>query len=107
MAFGSEIALAHFTAKDFHFTNTKFLDLEKEVPESDMDDFYIRKKCVPNNIDFIDAAFKLMLQVLFHQDFRNIEKTRKRYKKVIFLSRTYQIFMYTMLTWFLFKFLSF
>lgn len=90
----SEKALIPFTTNNFKFSNTKFLELEKEIPLNEIGDFYLRKENNPSFIQFVDDSFKVMLQVMFNQDFKDIGSARKRYKKILFISRTYQISMY-------------
>lgn len=102
----AEQATSHFSSKPFTFINTKFRDLSVDIPSEERDDFFIYPKLFQQNRKIIIATYLVMLKELFGQKIpRDNEKAKKRYKKVVLISRIYQILAYWFLSYFAFNFI--
>jgi hypothetical protein len=44
-------SLRFFTVKEFYFTNFKFLDLNKEIPKHEFDEFSVHERAPDKNFD--------------------------------------------------------
>lgn len=92
----SEKAMLHFTLKDFKFTNTKFLDLDRAIPQQEFNDFYISTK-LEDEVTIMKAVCLNFLQNMLHEDTSDLTKAYRHQRMVTYIWRTYQIAVYSYL----------
>jgi cobalamin synthase len=83
-----------FTCRNFNFTNFKFIDLNKDVPESERSDFFINEIFPEQNTKQMREIYTTVLEVLFRQTPEDLPRAKSRYVFVKLFSRTYQVSMY-------------
>lgn len=97
--FNSEHSLRHFTAKGFKFINFKFLDLHKEIPDHEKEEFFVHEKLNSQNLRIFNDTYEVFMEANFNQKKSDAERAKKRYKIVVAVSRTYQILAYGIFVW--------
>lgn len=100
-------ATAIFSSRDYDFVNDKFRDLASDIPQDEKEEFFIDEKLNQYIHKLMTATYLVMLKEFFGQKIpQDNEKAKKRYRKVLFISRTYQILAYSLLFYFCYKIIS-
>ena len=92
----SEKAMLHFTLKDFKFTNTKFLDLDRVIPQQEFKEFQVSSK-LPDEVTIIRSICLNFIQNMLNEDVSDFTKAFRRQRLVTYIWRTYQIAIYSYL----------
>lgn len=90
----SETSLRHFIAKNFKFTNLKFLDLHKAIPDHEKEEFFIYEKYHANILKYFSDSYYTFMEVMFKQTRADRARAKRRYRYVVAISRTYQVVIY-------------
>ena len=92
----SEKAMLHFTLKDFKFTNTRFLDLDRVIPNQEFKDFSVSSK-LPDEATIIRATCLNFLENMLKEDVSDFTNAFRKQKLVSYIWRIYQIGVYSYL----------
>lgn len=103
----TQTSLAHFTAKDFKFTNTKFLDLHFSIPDEEKEEFFIYEKFPGFCLDILGKFYHKFMELLFNQKLEDAPRARKRYFYVAAIWRTYQVAIYAIFVWICWRIFTF
>lgn len=90
----SETSLQHFIARNFKFTNLKFLDLHKSIPDHEKEEFFVYEKYHANIFKFFEDSYYVFMEVMFNQKREDTPRALNRYRYVVAISRIYQVIVY-------------
>lgn len=96
--YAADLHFADFMAKDFHFTNSKFLSLQKELNLAEKKEFYVEEQCKDvveyTSICYAGGAKYLMKQTPEECDLAMKRTQNLKYIHHIFLAFSYLLEFY-------------
>lgn len=86
--YNTDQSLKYFYQHIFKFDHFNFIDLNRDIPEQEKDEFSINEKFVMNNQDYYFLAFKMCKIILLGESEKDNEKARRRFPYIFIVTRT-------------------